>query len=828
MTDPGLARVEPILLEALQLEPGARAAFLDRVCGSDEALRREAESLLALDPAAAAFLERPAIEAAARALHDEATTASLVGRVLGDYRVEAVIGRGGMGEVYRAYDRQLMRAVAVKVLGPAPPTGGDRTPALAEAQASSRLAHPNIVTVYGVGEADGLAFIVMELVRGRTLRERLAAGPLPLVETMALALQLADALAAAHDEGVVHRDLKPENVMITAGGHLKVLDFGIAGRSDGAAGGWHGGTAGYMAPEQVSGEPALPASDQFSFGVILHEMLTGQPPGGLAAAPPYELPPALADVLRRCLAAAPADRFATTADLVTALRMVPLPVARGVTRRRLLQGAFVATAAAATAGVVWGVGPWAGRRRVVAVLPFANQSADGDADHLAEGLTATLIERLGVMPSLTVLPRSLVFNFRGAAATRAASELGRELGADVVLAGTIGRRGTMLDVAARLDEVGSGRTLWAATFVRPATELLVVEEEIAQAIVDQGVRLRLSADQRRRLLRRTTTDPVAYEQYLRAVHLCQQETEDAYLEARELLDDALARDPRFGAGHVQLATTYAVMAVDGMERPTDAWPESSRHVRLALAGDPDLADAYACTAAQEFFFNWNWDAAEDAWRLAMRFGGGEVHPDLYTARALQRAALGRMDEALTFVRRARQVDPVTPMFAIREADLLLRAGDPGAAALSYRRVLAGQPDEPRALAGLAAACVDLGRLDEAVALRRRLHGLAGDADALAGGPAATATAELRRLDRAGADAELRILAIRERGGDYVSPLDVARQYARLGDHDAAARRFDAALADRAPGLAMLDLDPAWEGMRSDPRFLAVRRRVGLT
>lgn len=829
MSEPALARVEPILLEALQLDPAARPAFLARRCGDDEALRREAESLLALDPAATAFLERPELDAAARALHGEAAAASLIGRQLGHYRLDAVLGIGGMGEVYRAFDGALKREVAVKVL--AAPLAGhpDRPSALAEAQASSRLTHPNIVAIHGVGEVDGVAFIAMELVRGRTLRDRLTDGPLPAAEVLAIATQLGDALAAAHADGVVHRDLKPENVMLTKSGAVKVLDFGIARRADSAAEALAGGTAGYMAPEQAHGEPARPASDQYSFGVILHEMLTGQRPGAAAEWPGVEtMAPALGDVVRRCLAAAPADRYATTADLVAALRGVPRPDAAPVlSRRRVLQAGFAAAAVAVTGAAVWSVGPWAGRRRVVAVLPFANLSGDGDADHLADGLTATLIERLAVMPALAVLPRTLVFNFRGDGRDDGTAALGRELGADVVLDGTVVRRGAAIGVAARLDDVASGRTLWAATFERPASELLVVEEEIAQAIVDQGVRVRLSAEQRRRLTRRTTTDPVAYEHYLRAVHLCQQETEAAYLEARDLLADALTRDPRFGAGHVQMATTYAVMAVDGLERPTEAWPESSRHVRLALASDPDLADAHACTASQEFFFNWNWEAAEDAWRLAMRFGGAEVHPDLYTARALQRAAVGRLDEALAFVREARHLDPVTPAFAVREADLRLLAGDAATAAEVYRRVLAGQPEDSRALAGLSAACARLGLVAEAVTHRRHLHQVVGDDVALVGPTGASDADELRRLDRAGAEAELRLLDTRARSGGYVSPLDVARQQARLGDHAAAARLLDAALADRAPGLALLDVDPAWAGMRVEASFQAIRARVGL-
>ena len=843
MTGVAWDRVEPLVAEALDLHGPARAAFLDRACRGDLALRREVESLLKLDENARGFLEGSALEEAARSLTGEVGPAAMLGRQIAGYRIDALIGAGGMGEVYRARDLRLDRDVALKVLAEPAAHPGERARVEREARAASRLNHPNIVTVHAVGEDGEVGFIAMELVAGRTLREILADGPVPIAEGLSLAVQLTDALAAAHAEGIVHRDLKPENVMVTSSGLVKVLDFGIAGREQGG----HdesppAGTAGYMSPEQARGEPARAASDQFSLGVILYEMLAGRPPFARAgrgeapdttgaAPPPLEsvvpaVPGALAALVARCLAADPDQRYARTEEIASALRSVRARLDAPRLSRRLVLFAGVGAIAAAAAGTgLWLGAPAGGARRSVAVLPFRNTTGDADADYLGDGLTATLIARLAVMPALSVRPRSLISNFKGAADD--ARAVGRQLDVDLVLAGTVARRGGRLLVGAHLDEVRTGRTLWTGQYDRPAGELLIVEEQLAQAIVDEGVRLTVSAEQRRRLARRPTSDPVAWELYLQAVYLCQRETEEAYLDARDLLAEALDRDPHFAAGHVQMATTFAVMAVDGHQRPTEAWPESSRHVRRALDVDPDMADAHAAAASHEFFFHWNWEAAEDEWRRAMRFGGEDLHPDLNAARALQRWAIGRLDDALALARKARALDPVTPMFAIREADFLLHAGRPDEAATIYQGVLAAHPDDTRARFGLSEAYRRQGRLDEAVAERRAAHLAADEPDVVAGPLSKTAADELARIDARGARAQLARLQARALAGAYVSPLDFAREHARLGEADEAARHFEAAVADRAPGLTMLDVDAAWDGLRGDARFRALRARVGL-
>ena len=388
MTSDRWAEVERIYHDALEREAGERAAFLEKACGGDDALKREVSSLLEHEPAAGAFLEKPALENEAKRFLREPRIGP---RDIDGYEILSLVGEGGMGEVYRARDLTLGREVAIKVL--ARSAAGDLRRFEEEARLASALNHPNIVTIYGVGEGPDFAYIAMELVRGRTLRALLAADRVTVKRALDLAVQFADALASAHAIGIVHRDLKPENLMVTPEGLLKVLDFGIAklqgpaqpaGRRFQTEDGRILGTVGYMSPEQAAGKAASHASDQFALGTILYEMLTGErawkrdtaaetlaaiireEPPPIASASPGA-PPALRWIVDRCLAKDPEERYASTRDLARDLATLrdhlgevsgarlpaegvdgPAPRPRG--RLALLIG--VACAAAVGAGVL--------------------------------------------------------------------------------------------------------------------------------------------------------------------------------------------------------------------------------------------------------------------------------------------------------------------------------------------------------------------------------------------------------------------------------------------------------------------------------------------
>ena len=843
--------VEQLCAAALEIDADARAAFLDAQCGDDMALRREVDSLLAYSAAESGFLERPALMDAAQRLADHPGS-SLVGRQIGGYQILSLLGAGGMGEVYLARDLKLGREAALKVLARFL-TGdpGYLRRFEEEARLASFLNHPNIVTVYGVGEDGDITYMAMELARGRTLREISHESRLLVEVVLDRAAQLAGALAVAHDGGIVHRDLKPENVMVTATGLIKVLDFGLARRQRGASASPEGkmfGSAGYMSPEQIAGSPAGPLSDQFSFGVMLYEMLAGRRAfirdtmSDTLSAIVHEEPDAidtvnnavtlpLKRIVERCLMKDPAARFSDMGALETALRLIredgravnPVAGAHGFTRRRAV--AIGAASAIAGIGMLTGWRLWPRHTdiRSLAVLPFAHPPNDEDTAYLGDGLTEGLIRRMSQLPSLTVMARSTVFNFKNRNVDARAA--GRQLSVDAVLTGTIAKRSGRLVVSAELVDVATGAQLWSRRYDRAPADLLNVEDEIASAIVDDAIRLRLTPDERRRLARHPTENAAAFDQYVRAMSRIARETEEDYLGARRLLQQAIAMDPTFAFAYRGLGATYAVMAIDGYERPTEAWPLSNRYVGEALALDPESADAHAEAASEAFFFNWDWAGAEREWKAAWQ-SPTKVEPDLLIANALKRWALGRPYEALDLAREARKRDPITVGFKVREADFLVETGQLDAAMALYGESIRADAADPRAYFGLAEAKQRQGRFDEAIDIRRRGYAAAGDeslSDLLS---AARGEQGYRTIDEASARSQLAALEERAAAA-YASPLDFARMHAVLGHTTEVFRFMDAAFADRAPGLVFLNVDRAWRAVRGDSRFAAAVRRVGL-
>ncbi|HKC26208.1 MAG TPA: serine/threonine-protein kinase, partial [Thermoanaerobaculia bacterium] len=503
------------------------------------------------------------------------------GSRIGPYEVVAPLGAGGMGEVWRARDPRLGRDVAIKVLPDETSRDAARVARFrAEARAASALNHLNIVTVYDIGEDDGRTYLSMELLEGASLRRLLEGGRLPLSKALHIAVQIADGLSAAHSKGIVHRDLKPENVILTTDNVAKILDFGLAKMSPlaasvggdettmsaslGTSPGTLLGTIGYMSPEQASGSAVDFRSDQFSFGTILYELVTGRrawrkpTPAETLVAIMREDPPPLSSVevpvplpvrkvIGRCLAKSPEDRYVATRDLAQDLRFLaeqasdarwPSDLGLAVEhaarpRRRLAAPAFLAVLAVAALAAV-GATLW-GRLRPsaidsLAVLPFENGTREPDSEYLSDGITESLIDRMSRVPALRVMARATVFRFKGSTDPQ---EAGRKLGVGAVLTGRISRRDGRLSISAELVDVRSGARLWGDKYDRPSADLLHVQDEIASDI-SNGLRLRLTEPEKRALSRHGTENTEAYELFLKARYFFYKDTEEGYLEAIRL------------------------------------------------------------------------------------------------------------------------------------------------------------------------------------------------------------------------------------------------------------------------------------------------------
>jgi serine/threonine-protein kinase len=789
-----------------------------------------------------------------------------------------------MGEVYRARDTKLDRDVAIKVLPAALGSNPGRVARFQqEARTLAALNHRNIAAIYGLEEHDGVMALVLELVEGPTLADRIAEGTVPLRDSWLIATQIADALEAAHERGIVHRDLKPSNIRLSPDGTVKVLDFGLAKRSLGlpAGGGAPGsapragltsdgvilGTVGYMSPEQAAGRPADFASDQFSFGVILFELLAGRrpferdtpvetlsaiirddPPSIQALNP--AAPTRVQELIERCLKKAPHDRYPDSRQVAAAARHIrdtwddeapahaergaidaaavpataPPVVIRshGVTRRRAMWVAGLATALAA-AVAAWRLWPTDTGVRALAVLPFANATDDREVEYLCDGITDSLIQRISQLPSLTVMARSTVFNFKNKAMDP--REAGRQLGVDAILTGAVSQSSGRLRITAELVEVASGIRLWGDTFDRAAGDVVSVQDEIVTAIIDDGIRMRVSGDERRVLVQHPTEHAEAYEWYLRARHAALRGTEADLLQARELLERATKRDPRFALAFRALAATYVATGLDGFERPADAFPHASRYASRAFEIDPQLAGTHSTRAAIAFFFDWDWATAEREWAIANSLPSQALPTQELVTQSLARWVVNGPDDALRVVRRLRRLDPVTASYAVLEADYMFHAGQYAAAAALYERTIEDEAT-PGALFGLAEARKAQGRFDDALDARRRAHEAAGDDAVVEVFDRARGAEGYRLIDRTVAQLELDVLRARA-ATTYASPLDFARAHARLGNREQAFSYFEPAFLDRAPGLVFLKVDRAWDAIRDDPRFAAAVRRVGL-
>jgi len=795
---------------------------------------------------------------------------------LGPYEIQALLGVGGMGEVYRGRDTRLGRDVALKVISPK--LVGD--PSLRrrfelEARAASVLNHPSIVTIYDVGETEGVSWIAMEWVEGRTLREALLDGPLTLRDALSIARQIADGLAAAHAKGIVHRDLKPENVMLVDG-RSKILDFGLARQtlvdtlegsgsrvdtlaalpSEPTCEGSILGTVGYMSPEQASGRSVDFRSDQFAFGLIAYEMLAGrrafarptavQTLSAIISEEPVPLssvrsdtPQALQGLIARCLAKRPEGRFASTRELATALEFLgtgssaafvapaemqiapPPPAVRRRSFRRpaLIVGAALVLALAAAAGIRF----LTSRSAVnsLAVLPFENASKDPDSEYLGDGLTESLIDQMSRVSSLKVMARATVFRFKGTADPQ---EAGRKLGVGAVLTGTVSRRGSQLSISAELMKVSTGARLWGEKYDRPFADLLRVQDSIAMAVSD-GLRLRLSGQEKSTLGRYGTENPEAYELFLKARYFVLKDTEEGFLEARRLYLQAVEKDPRFAEAHLGVAATYGMSAVSGYERPAEAYRRQAEEVRKALDLNPGNVMARCALAIRRFYFDWDWVGAEREFQ-ELSTDPRVLLGEQFRPIGLYLWARGRTGEAVALMERALRVDPGDLVLRNMIGNYLAEAGRLEEAIGYYQAALEAEPSDPRPLFGLAEVLRRRGDVRGAIDTRRKAYELSGEED----GAKALATA---RTEKDYESAEVAVA--RFRLGDletlakerYVSPLDLARLYAQVGEREKAFASLEAAFAERSAGLVFLKVERAWDRIRDDPRFASLVRRVGI-
>jgi TolB-like protein/Flp pilus assembly protein TadD/predicted Ser/Thr protein kinase len=794
----------------------------------------------------------------------------MIGRTLSHYRIEAELGAGGMGVVYRAQDERLKRTVALKVL-PEQVLGDEAARRLlrTEAAALLRLGHPRIGTILDFDTEAGVDFIVMEYCPGETLERRLSRGRMSQAEALGLAIQIAEALEEAHDQGVVHRDLKPGNVIVSPRGQVKVVDFGLAKLfqrpgEQGLAPSLHSssqehtlkGTLAYMAPEQLLSGQVDSRTDVYALGVLLYEMLTGDRPFrgessvaliqsilNTAAAAPRALdrrvPAGAERVVMRCLEKDPRRRYPDASALLADLRAGAAELAARGRHGRGGRPAWVWAGAAAALLLVAFLGlDVAGLRsrltggagphpiRSIAVLPLANRSSDPQQEYFAEGMTDALITDLAKIPVLKVISRTSVMRYRN---TRASlRSIARELGVDAVLEGAITQSGDEVRISVELIDASSDQNLWAQSYDRTLENALAVQREISGAIAEE-IRVRLTPRERSGL----AWPGGGSAQRPAGAHVPGHEAQDAYVKGRyfsgkategmlriglRCFEDAVASDSLYAQAWAGVANASVLLAAGGGASGDEGYGRAEEAARRALALDPTLADAHTSLALALLYQHWDWSAAERELRQAIALNPGSAQAYNWYAGLL--SATGRHAAAITAARKAAELDPLSVAVQLNVAVRLYYARRYDEAAADLRRVLELEPGLSATHYWLGLTLEQMGRPAEAIAELRKVE------DPSAIGPLGVAYAAAGR--RAEARRMLDDLAGPARAGAaYVSKYDLAVICASLGQRDEAFEWLNHALNERASFLTTVKVDPLFDPLRLDPRFANLARRMGL-
>ena len=915
-------QIDQLFHAALERAPDERAAWLATASQGDAELQHNVAALLVAheEDDDGVWAASPS-EIAAQWLNDQGALPSLIGQQISHYQIESLLGRGGMGEVWRAHDTHLNRAVALKVLPAEFAQDADRLRRFEqEARAISALNHPNILTIHEIGQQDNQHYIITEFIDGESLRQRLHGARLPAHEAIDIAIQIASALAAAQQAGVVHRDIKPENVMIRSDEFVKVLDFGLAKLSrlrnadfgmriedadtllqaapnnpqsairipQSTAPGMVMGTPYYMSPEQARGLAVDARTDIWSLGCVLFEMVTGQmafagpttsdiiaailqkEPLPVGEAVP-ELPAELGRIVRKALSKDRAVRYQTVNDMASDLKRLHRQLAFEVelerrepsADRRASQAAVTAESHREAATVSAVAKPTAeqvvahtsssaeyvvseikrhklgtliallaviamtaaaylyfapsskGQIQSIVVLPFANTSGDPNMEYLSDGLSESLINALAQLPSVKVIGRGSSFRYKGKEVEP--EELARALGVQAIVTGRVAQHGDNLQVSAELMDVRDQTQMWGEQYNRKAADVLQVQAEISRQIVEK-LRLRLTSKEQQQLVKGATANPQAYELLLRGRFHRYKRTADDLKKAFEYFNHAIAIDPNYALAHAYLAEIYRLVGTTSAIDPRETTPKAEAAARRALALDESLAEAhYALAVIKQDA--WDWAEAERAFKRAL-----ELNPNLpvvHSGYAYFLSTQGRHGESLAAIKQAKELDPLAlginanlgyRLYFARQYDLAIE---------QLKKTLELDRNYGFAHYVLGYAYAASGRYADAIAEYKETIRLQGDSSST---QCYLGYALAQAGQRRAAEAILKQL---ETGKEYVSPAELALLYVGLGETEKALSALERAYAVHDLQMQYLGIDPHYDGLRSDPRFTDLLRRVGL-
>ena len=797
------------------------------------------------------------------------------GSRIGPFRIERELGRGAVGVVYLAHDTKLDRPVAIKSL-PAEVMANPkaRSRFSREARVLASLNHPNIATIYEeFEEAKGVGYLILEYVPGQTLAERIAKKPLKLEETLSIALQIAEAIAAAHEHDIIHRDLKPGNIKITPEGKVKVLDFGLA-KAVGGEGldeqstvtepGRVIGTPAYMSPEQARGKPTDKRSDIWSFGCVLYEMLSGRVPfkgetisdtlANILQTDPewHALPPTtpanILVLLRRCLEKEPRRRLRDIGDIAITLEDTTIELQRPTlptksvragraqptawSRRALpwfITGVAVTTVVFLASIIALKLGrppkEQAGKPvsqlivkpiKAIVVLPFENLSGDPEQEYFVDGMTDALSAELGKIKALRVISRTSAMRYKDT--DKSAPEIAEELGVDAVIEGSVLKAGNDVRITAQLVDARTDAHLWSENYTGTLTNILALQSQVTLAIA-QEIEAALTPEEEQRIAGTKSVNPDAYEAYLKGRYYWNKRTEEGLARSIEYFQEAIEEDPDYALAYAGMADAYNMLGAYDAVSPVEAFPRAEAAAIKALEIDSTLAEAHTSLAWTKMWYDRDWLGAEKEYKRAIQFN--RSYATAYHWYGWYLAVTGQPGKAIAEFNRAQELDPLSLIINAAAGWNLYTAREYDQAIEQLHRTLDLDPDFPRAHYWLGQSYLQKGMLEDAITEFRKTIGISrgspqyvaalGHAYAVAG-----KTDEAQKVLN-----ELKELAKRR----YVSPYDIALVYTGMANQDQVFEWLEKAYEERAGWLALVKVEPRLHSLRSDPRFGDLLRRM---